>query len=251
MRPATDVAQVIDLAAHGVSEKEIARRLSTSRETVQRWLQSDPELLLIRREPCRGGESCPRVAAAPRACLAYLLGLYLGDGHIVIMRNGVAKLTIYCADDYPHLMARCEAVLASVMPQSKDGRQQRQGCVAVHSHSKHWLCLFPQHGTGRKHERSIALTPWQRPLLEEHPKALLAGLLHSDGCRAINRVQSRGRWYAYPRYFFSNMSTDILGIFGDTCDQLGIEWRFNRPNSISIARRRSVEQLDLFVGPKR
>jgi hypothetical protein len=47
------------------------------------------------------------------------------------------------------------------------------------------------------------------------------------------------------------MSTDILGIFGDTCDQLDIEWRFNRPNSISIARRHSVEHLDLFVGPKR
>jgi hypothetical protein len=31
----------------------------------------------------------------------------------------------------------------------------------VSSYWKHWPCLFPQHGPGRKHERRIALVPWQ------------------------------------------------------------------------------------------
>jgi len=31
---------------------------------------------------------------------------------------------------------------------------------------------------------------------------------------------------------------------------LGIEWRYNRHNCISIAMRESVRRLDSFVGPK-
>jgi hypothetical protein len=32
---------------------------------------------------------------------------------------------------------------------------------------------------------------------------------------------------------------------------LGIEYRFNKPNSISVARRGSVAILESIVGPKR
>ena len=62
----------------------------------------------------------------------------------------------------------------------------------------------------------------------------------------INRVNGG----EYPRYFFSQVSTDIQRIFCDACDFIGVEWRRNRWNSISIARRRSVELMDSFVGPK-
>jgi hypothetical protein len=58
------------------------------------------------------------------------------------------------------------------------------------------------------------------------------------------------RWYSYPRYFFSNTSTDIQGIFTDALDLLGIAWKQNRWNSISVARREAVAALDEFVGPK-
>ena len=61
---------------------------------------------------------------------------------------------------------------------------------------------------------------------------------------------TRGTWYAYPRYFFANESRDILAITGWALDLAGVEWRYNRPNSISIARRASVEVLDAHVGPK-
>lgn len=33
--------------------------------------------------------------------------------------------------------------------------------------SKHWPCLFPQHGPGRKHHRRIALEPWQEAIVKE------------------------------------------------------------------------------------
>jgi hypothetical protein len=77
---------------------------------------------------------------------------------------------------------------------------------------------------------------------------------HSDGYRGMNRVRrvlaDGDRWYEYPRYLFNNKSTDILGLCGQALDRLGVEWRFARPDVISVARRGAVARLDEFVGPK-
>jgi hypothetical protein len=73
--------------------------------------------------------------------------------------------------------------------------------------TSHWICLFPQHGPGRKHERKIELTGWQQDLVDLDPRPLLRGLLHSDGCRVLNWVKGT----PYPRYHFSNVSPDIPG----------------------------------------
>jgi hypothetical protein len=37
---------------------------------------------------------------------------------------------------------------------------------------------------------------------------------------------------------------------GEALDRVGVAWRLNRPNSISIARRSSVALMDEHVGPK-
>ena len=82
----------------------------------------------------------------------------------------------------------------------------------------------------------------------------MRGLIHSDGCRLTNwterRVGNTVKRYEYPRYFFSNVSDDILNIFTDSLDLLGIQWKRNGWNSISVARREAVAALDEFVGPK-
>jgi hypothetical protein len=111
--------------------------------------------------------------------------------------------------------------------------------------------VFPQVGPGRKHLRRIQLEDWQWKLVERHPRELVRGLIHSDGCRVTNRVKSpAGKTYEYPRYFFSNRSMDIQGIFVRACESIGVESRPNGPYSISVARRRSVEILEEFIGPK-
>ncbi len=88
-----------------------------------------------------------------------------------------------------------------------------------------------------------------------HPKPLIRGLIHSDGCRTVNAFNTRlpsGReaHYSYPRYFFSNLSDDIRQIFCEHCDLLGIRSSRSNPRNISVADRRSVAVLDSFVGPK-
>jgi hypothetical protein len=60
-------------------------------------------------------------------------------------------------------------------------------------------------------------------------------LIHSDGCRVLNRV-GKGE-YAYPRYLFSNRSEDIRRIFREACDSVGVRPTNPKPDEISIARR--------------
>ena len=38
---------------------------------------------------------------------------------------------------------------------------------------------------------------------------------------------------------------------GATLDRVGVAWRYNRPNSISVARREAVALMDEHIGPKR
>ncbi len=59
--------------------------------------------------------------------------------------------------------------MRAVRPDNKVMTQQKLGCTEVLSFSKHWPCLFPQHGPGRKHMRRIELADWQQVIVEGHP----------------------------------------------------------------------------------
>jgi hypothetical protein len=128
-------------------------------------------------------------------------------------------------------------------------------CVRVVGTSPRWPQAFPQIGPGRKYNRRIVLAGWQREVVDRFPKEFVRGLLHSGGCRTINRFTTRlpsGRVaeYAYPRWFFSNRSADIRAPFCHYCEALGIRWSQSNPRNISIAHRRSVVRLDSFVPAK-
>jgi hypothetical protein len=190
------------------------------------------------------------VQAAPPEQYAYLLGQYLGDGCLSDNGRGVYRLRITACSQYPGIVSEIRAAMASVFPTNSVGAMEREGCKEIYIDSKHAICLFPQHGRGPKHTRDIQLALWQVRMVDAHPREFLRGLLHSDGCRSMNRVRVKGGYREYPRYFFSNRSGDILRIFTRVCDQLGVEWKQNYAWSISIARRDSVAFVDTFVGPK-
>jgi hypothetical protein len=90
----------------------------------------------------------------------------------------------------------------------------------------------------------------------DHPEALIRGLIHSDGCRVINRFKTKlpsGRLaeYEYVRYFFSNLSEDIRNIFCEHCELLGIRVTESNHHNLTVSHRKSVAELEEFVGPKR
>jgi hypothetical protein len=254
MRTPDEVALVERLWAEGLNKCEVARATGIPRRTVGHWLAGEVPDFQGHRVGSSGRAryECPvcsnQLATFPPDEYGYLLGLYLGDGHLYVDSKGVYRLYIFCADAYPTLMQECESAMSAVVP-VKVGRVHRSGCTAVYSYSKHWGCLFPQHGPGRKHERKIELAPWQQELVDADPRPLLRGLIHSDGCRVLNRAYGTD-YPPYPRYEFTNASADIRGIFTAACDLLGVEWRQSRPRVISVAKRASVAILDSFIGPK-
>ena len=168
-----------------------------------------------------------------------------------------AQLVIVCDAAYPELIEQCRgAIILTSLRRHVAIRPHREfRCVRIECSWQGWFEALPQHGPGRKHERPIVLEPWQREITHEHPRALLRGLIHSDGCRCMNRFRTKlpsGRVaeYEYPRYFFTNVSADIRGIFCEHCDLLGIRWTQSNQRNISISHRRSVAALDGFIGPK-
>ena len=101
-----------------------------------------------------------------------------------------------------------------------------------------------------KHLRKIELSEWQAEIARSHPARLLRGLIHSDGCRLMNRVRVRGVAYEYPRYQFTNLSADIRAIFCQACDDFGVRWTHSNPVTISVSRSGDVAKLDAVIGSK-
>ncbi|MEU3250460.1 helix-turn-helix domain-containing protein [Streptomyces sp. NPDC006997] len=250
--------QALTLMRGGTKNADVARSLNVPVGTVGYWKHRDR----AKRGECPGAHQshCPRCEGElDDRAYAYLLGLYLGDGHVIQNRAMRApSLSITCADAHPGLMAECETAMRSVFPHNSVCRVRRKGCHDVKVYSKHMWCLFPQHGPGKKHERPIALEPWQQAVVDTHPWGFVRGLIHSDGCRVTNWttrvVAGEKKRYEYPRYFFSNKSDDVRRLCTDALDKLGIEWthcaRDGSPFNVSVARKASVALMDAHVGPK-
>lgn len=209
------------------------------------WLAQGPTYIERAPVPC---EPCPHIATVPAGPYAYLLGLYLGDGCLAEGSRGVYRLRITLDKKYPGIISECCRAAALVLP-NKVGYVDRGSWVEVYSYSKHWVCLFPQHGPGAKHKRPIVLTDWQREVaLERYPYLFLRGLIQSDGWRGTNRIAGR---YQYPRHLFSNRSPEIRQLFQAACEAMAIDCRPSSRWQVAVSRRRDVARLDLIVGPKR
>ncbi|MFF1446814.1 helix-turn-helix domain-containing protein [Streptomyces sp. NPDC058274] len=255
----TEVRQkALTLLRGGARNADVARKFDVPLGTVSYWKHMDR----AKRGECPGRTQpqCPRCDGdLHHPAYAYLLGLYLGDGHIIQNRAmRTPSLSITCDETYPGLMDECERAMRTVFAGNSVCRVRRKGCREVKLYSMHMWCLFPQHGPGKKHERPIVLEPWQQEIVDAHPWEFIRGLIHSDGCRITNwttrLVGGERKRYEYPRYFFTNKSDEIRKLFTDTLDKVGVEWttlaRGSDPFNISIARKASVALMDTHVGPK-
>ena len=177
---------------------------------------------------------------------AELLGLYLGDGHITQMARA-QRLRLMLDAKYSMVVEDAAALMARVVPENKVGRQySHEGrMVTLYSYHQHWSCLFPQHGPGKKHDRTIALEPWQCDLVEQAPWSFLRGCIRSDGCVFMNRTGT----YSYETYDFMNLSRGIRELFASTCARVGVECCVHSTR-VRINRRTSVALMLEHVGRK-
>ena len=247
--------RALALIDSGHSLRSVSMSTGINRSTLRDW-RDHPE------KNQRSRASCPRcadVVSLPTPCAdyAYLLGLYLGDGCIsrASDRNkDVWKLRIFCADAWPGLTAECVRAMRAIRPDNKIFTVQKQGCTEVLSTSRHWPCLFPQHGAGKKHLRRIELAQWQQVIVERYPGKFVRGLMHSDGYRGLNRVrqtlETGERRIGVPAVSVrERVGGHPVPVRADA-GPAGGGWRFSKPNTISVAKRDAVARLDEFVGPK-
>jgi hypothetical protein len=99
--PVDVVTQSLELAGHGLSTSEVARRVGVPRATVRDWLAGR---VTARYEA--GGTACTTCRGvhdldALSAAYVYLLGVYLGDGCLSAHPRGVFKLRISLDARYP------------------------------------------------------------------------------------------------------------------------------------------------------
>jgi Homeodomain-like domain len=241
--------QALVLVRSGLNDCEVARRTGISRTTIRDWRRPRyrPRARSDALATCpRCGRSGRRMSFTP-GDYAELLGLYLGDGHISRMPR-TWHLRIFLDSKYPQIIDDAENLLERCLGSNRVGRlYAHDGRMTILSvYSQHLRCLFPQHGPGKKHERPITLERWQERMLDDAPWRFLRGCIRSDGCSFVNRT---GR-YEYLSYEFSNRSSDILDLFGRTCETVGVEYR-RYAKAIRIYRRPSVGLMETHVGLKR
>lgn len=241
MRAGSEVVAARMLAATGASASHRTRAGSSAIDCARLAWRS----AAANRKPKSVGCGVVHTVDALPPEHVYLLGLYLGDGCISQHARLVHRLSIFLDAKYPGIIRRAGEAMQATRA-GRPGAVTRGNCVEVYSYWRHWPCLFPQHGPGLKHERTIALTEWQAKLVGKHPEPLLQGLVHSDGCRSLNT--GRCGW-VNARYSFTNLSTDIHEIFRGACDLLGVHWTA-APRVTYVSRTADVARLDEFIGPK-
>ncbi|MET3960331.1 hypothetical protein ABIE44_000265 [Marmoricola sp. OAE513] len=238
-------SRALGLVAAGMSLNAISDELGVSRAALRRW-RDDP------RGSSGGARPCPAPFTSTPAYAA-LFGYYLGDGCISRAARYHA-LRIACDAKLPAILADVASVVRAVHPDRPTHLVPAPGCISVQSNWKHWPCLFPQHGPGRKHERTLTMTSWQRAIVEEHPADFLRGLFHSDGSLVKNwatrMVAGERKRYEYPRWQFVNESHDIMRWCRETLDLVGVEYRQTNPRVLSVSRRADVARLTELIGIK-
>lgn len=239
MRSIEDLNAVRSLIAAGLNDCAISRQTGIPRRTVCDWRHD--RRTTMPRDSCHSHD----FSMLPSDAYSYLLGMYLGDGYISRSRS-VWRLRVTLDKKYPGIIESCCGAIDKIMlGQRATVFPRKTGCVDVSLFSKHWPCLFPQHGPGPKHLRPITLEPWQQAHVDAATEHFVRGLIHSDGCRVL----ANDRGVASVRYHFTNHSTDIRNLFCAALDSLGIPWTQNSRYMIAVYRKAATARLDEFVAP--
>ncbi len=165
-RTGTDIEAVSKLLGTGLSDHEIGRQTGVSRSSVQRWrTRGVPQL--------DRGNPGAWMPFDPRS-YCYLLGIYLGDGYLAHPSPRSTVLEISLDPKYPGIVDECSVTVwrvAGVAARTSRQRTQKGEGIRLAATSPRWAALFPQHGPGRKHQRTIRLVSWQQAIVDRFPEA--------------------------------------------------------------------------------
>jgi len=240
MRTNEEVSKIIELKNTGKNNTEIAKLLGIPRTTIISIIKNfDREKIDKRKKIWINDPITYIVGNNLEKEYSYLLGLYLGDGHISQLKR-TQRIRFFLDSKYDSLNDYVNKSLSKLFFNNKTNIiKSNYNMVTIYVCSSDLIKLFPQHGIGKKHERPINLTEWQKSIII--PEELIKGLFHSDG----TYYHSANRDY----YQFKNYSKDILNIFKTYCDILGVNYT-EQEKVINFYSRKNVNQLKQIIGTK-
>jgi len=200
----------------GVSQRQISRDLNVNHATVSYWIKNNFSTGLKNNDLSVDQTILLCKKYAPH--YAYILGSYLGDGHISKLPR-TYRLRIFCNRKYQDIIDRNKHSVQTLFNTNKVNVLQylHAQCDEVIVHNKNLDKFFPQHGAGKKHDRDITLLDWQWDIINYNPECFIKGLLDSDGCRYKQTGSDRMYWQ------FTNKSQDILNMYIKVLTNLDIE----------------------------
>lgn len=225
---------------NGKNKYQIAKEYSIPRATLSGWIKnngkkirtSDKDISVIIQEIKNNKET-----------YNYILGLYLGDGCISSHKMSY-KLRIAQDNKYPKSITDIENILKSFFPNNIFICKPK-GCTVIGIYDKNLPLYFPQHDTGKKHDRPIILSDYQRENLDY--LNLMSGLWMSDGSYYIAQKK-------YECYNFTNKSTDIISLFEECLTNFSIAYRKRMKKDgvwiIEITKKSEVVKMKDIVGTK-
>jgi hypothetical protein len=266
MRTKQDVDLIQSLYHDGKSCTDISKITGISRSTIRYIVGETFKIVKGKKYYYKGGSSTKYDLDSTKQILEYLsdkkeayvelLGLYLGDGHIIENPNKRSfLLRIFNNTLDTNVISKCEEVMQTVYPDNSvttKPHNMYDTCTIVQCSSMKHPKLFPQHGKGKKHERDIILKEWQQDLINEYPKLFIRGLMWSDGCRYKNGNRLH--------YNFTNCSKDIINYVSHYLTILGVDHSVGKKKTygdntadawIIQSRVRGTQILEEFVGSKR
>jgi Homeodomain-like domain len=157
MRSVVEIRAVLWLVAAGLNDGQIARVTGVPRSTVRDW-RSGRNRASHRTRPA--SKSCSHCGAAEHDFDAlppeyvYLLGMYLGDGHIVVGRKGVYRLTVAMDAQYRQMISECAQAIRAVVPGAAPYYQRKKTAAAFGSSSGRSSGLVYSLSTAREESTS-------------------------------------------------------------------------------------------------
>lgn len=213
-----------ELYKNGMKKCDISRKTGICAENIANWIKY-PDKDFNRIKNYKSIENFEEYLNTEEKQKAYsfILAVYLCDGYICTnikkRFNGAPVIHFYNDSRYIKNTKEWADNLQILIPLStiRIKKRKNSNCFIVKADSHYLIDLFPQHGTGKKHDRKLELADWQKKIVEKYPHEFIRGCIQSDGCIWFQKNDNR------KRYEFTNVSEDIANFFLDALKLIGIE----------------------------